>query len=106
MKTFEDAMAAPDLAVIDAAIEWVRLRGEAGRVPFACYALQWAVLAEYPHLRVSAQQLILRRYQEQFTRHAAGRLKRPWWWSSCGAGAEPGIRALEAFRQACIEEAK
>lgn len=106
MKTFEEAMAAPDLAVIDAAIERVRLRGKAGWVPFACYALQWAVLAEYPHLRVSAQQLILRRYQEQFARHAAGRRKKPWWWNSCGAGAEPRIRALEAFRQACIEAAK
>lgn len=106
MKTFEDAMAAPDLAVIDAAIEQVRLHGKAGLVPFACYALQLAVLAEYPHLRVSAQQLILRRYQEQFTRHAASRLKRPWWRNPCGAGAEPRIRALEAFRQACIEAAK
>lgn len=106
MKTFEEAMAAPDLAVIDAAIERVRLRGEEGQVPFACYALRWAVLAEYPHLRVSAQQLILRRYREQFARHAAGRLKWPWWWNSRDAGAEPRIRALEAFRQACIEAAK
>lgn len=106
MKTFEEAMAAPDLAVIDAAIERVRLHRETGMVPFACLALQWAVVAEYQHLRVSAQVLILRRYQEEFTRHAAGRLKRPWWWNSGTAGAEPRIRALEAFRQACVEAAK
>lgn len=106
MKTFEEAMAAPDLAVIDAAIERVRQRGELGWAPFSCYALEWAVLGEYQHLRVSAQQLILRRYKEQFARHAAGCRKKPWWWNSPIAGAEPRIRALRAFRRACIEAAK
>ncbi len=106
MKTFEEAMAAPDLAVIDAAIERVRLRGKAGSVPFACGALQGAVLTEYPHLDKWDREVLFHRYKEQFARHAAGRLKRPWWWNSATAGAEPRIRALEAFRQACVEAAK
>lgn len=107
MTPFEEAMAAPRIEVIDAAIEHLQRVGS-GSVTYSCLVLHAAVAHVYQGtLRPSGVVLVSRRYVTQYRqscRNARG--KKPWWWGSVTAGPGPRLRALRRFRQLCLDAAK
>ena len=107
MTPFEEAMAAPRIEVIDAAIECLQgLRPEC--VAYSCLALHRAALREYQGTLGSreAHQVALR-YAAQYRQSClTARGKEPWWWNSVAAGLGPRLRALRRFRQLCLDAAK
>ena len=107
MTSFEEAMSAPKIEVIDAAIECLQGRGP-GFVAYSCPALYHAALHAHCGLRCSGQHLVALRYVEQYRQSCLTvRGKRPWWWwNSTTAGPEPRLRALRRFRQLCLDAAR
>ena len=107
MTPFEEAMAAPRIDVIDAAIEYLRGAGP-GSAGYSCLALHGAVVQAYQGtLRCSGVVLVSRRYVTQYQQSCLNaRGKKPWWWNSVTAGPEPRLRALRRFRQLCLDAAK
>lgn len=106
MTPFQEAMSAPKIEVIDAAIAHLQgIRPEC--VAYSCAALYQAALHAHCGLRCSGQRLVALRYVEQYEQSClTARGKRPWWWNSMTAGPEPRLRALRRFRQLCLDAAK
>ena len=102
MKTFEEAMAAPDLAVIDAAIESI----ENGQEVFTRFALGAAVRSAFPGLTFDELFDALRRYCRQYELSCMADGARPWWWSCQSPQQASRIAALKNFRQLCLDAAK
>ena len=101
MTPFEEAMAAPRIEAIDAAI----YRIERGLNQHSCFALTGAVCSAYQNLSFRQRQLLVARYTAQYRQSClTARGKKPWWWDSVTAG--PGLRALRRFRQLCLDAAK
>ena len=106
MTPFEEAMSAPKIEVIDAAIECLQ-RVRPGCVAYSCTALHQAALHAHCGLRCSGQHLVALRYVTQYQQSClTARGKRPWWWNSTTAGLGPRLRALRRFRQLCLDAAK
>lgn len=107
MTPFEEAMAAPRIDVIDAAIEYLRGAGP-GSAGYSCLALHGAVARVYQGtLGPSGAHRVALRYVTQYQQSCLNaRRKKPWWWNSVTAGPEPRLRALRRFRQLCLDAAK
>ena len=107
MTPFEEAMAAPRIEVIDAAIECLQ-RVRPGCVAYSCSALHGAaVRAHQGTLGPREAHQVALRYVTQYGQSGlTARGKRPWWWNSMTAGPEPRLRALRRFRQLCLDAAK
>ena len=107
MAPFEEAMAAPRIEVIDAAIECLQ-RVRPGRMMYSCSALHAAVVQAYQGtLRCSGVVLVSRRYVTQYQQSCLNaRGEKPWWGNSVTAGPGPRLRALRRFRQLCLDAAK
>lgn len=106
MTPFEEAMSAPKIEVIDAAIAHLQgLRPEC--VAYSCAALYQAALHAHCGLRCSGQRLVALRYVEQYQQSClTARGKRPWWWNYPSPQQASRIAALKNFRQLCLDAAK
>ncbi len=102
MTPFEEAMAAPDLAAIDAAIA----RIENGQDVFTCFALGAAVRSAFPGLTLDELFDVRRRYCRQYELSCMTDGARPWWWNRQSPLRSPRIAALKNFRQLCLDAAK
>lgn len=102
MTPFEEAMAAPRIDVIGAAIA----RIENGQDMFTCFALGAAVRSAFPGLTLDELVGVRRRYCRQYALSCESNEARPWWWDSGTAGPGPRLRALRRFRQLCLDAAK
>ena len=107
MTPFEEAMAAPRIDVIDAAIAHLQAFRPGG-VRYSCLALHDAVVCAYQStLGLGDAHVVSFRYIAQYQQSClTTRGKKPWWWSSVTAGPEPRLRALRRFRQLCLDAAK
>ena len=107
MTPFEEAMAAPRIEVIDAAIEYLRGAGP-GSAGYSCLALHRAVASVYQGtLGPSEAHRVALRYVTQYQQSCLNaRGKKPRWWDSVTAGPGPRLRALRRFRQLCLDAAK
>ena len=94
MTPFEEAMAAPRIEVIDAAIEF--LQGvRPGGVAYSCTALHRAAIrAHHGTLGPSEAHQVALRYVKQYQQ------------SCLTAGPGPRLRAIRRFRQLCLDAAK
>ena len=106
MTPFEEAMAAPRIEVIDAAIERLQMVMP-GCVAYSCSALYGAAICAYRGtLGPEADQVAIR-YVTQYQQSCLNaRGKKPRWWDSVTAGPGPRLRALRRFRQLCLDAAK
>ena len=102
MTPFEEAMAAPRIEVIDAAIARIEL----GLEVFTCRALKAAVYAAFPEIPSGEIFVVWLRYGRQYEASCRRDGARPWWWNSVTAGPGPRLRALRRFRQLCLDAAK
>ena len=89
-------MSAPDLLVIDRAIERIRL----GLNRYTCYALERAAFEVAPQDWTHADA-----YVNQYQRWTLRNGKEPKWWDSGRRYKRERIAALKSFRQACIDAA-
>ena len=107
MTPFEEAMAAPRIEVIDAAIEHLQRVGSES-VTYSCVFLHGAALrAHQGTLSPSEAHRVACRYVTQYQQSCLNaRGKEPRWWNSVIAGPEPRLRALRRFRQLCLDAAK
>ena len=107
MISFEEAMAAPRIEVIDAAIEFLQ-RVRPGGVAYSCSALHCAAIrAHHGTLGPSEAHQVALRYVTQYQQSClTARGKKPWWWNSVTAGPGPRLRAIRRFRQLCMDAAK
>ena len=103
MTPFEEAMAAPRIEVIDAAIESI----ENGQEVFTCFALGAAVRSAFPGLTLDELVDVRRRYCGQYELSCMADGARPWWWN-CQQYRHRASRiaALKNFRQLCLDAAK
>lgn len=102
MTPFEEAMAAPRIEVIDAAIESI----ENGQERYTCFALGAAVRSELPGLTLDELVDVRRRYCWQYELSCMTDGARPWWWNCQSPLRSPRIAALKNFRQLCRDAAK
>ena len=102
MTPFEEAMAAPRIEVIDAAIESI----ENGQEVFTCFALGAAVRSVFPGLTLDELDDVRRRYSLQYALSCKSNGARPWWWDGPASLQAPRIAALKNFRQLCLDAAK
>ena len=102
MTPFEEAMAAPRIEVIDAAI----YRIERGLNQHSCFALSAAVCSAHRNLSLEQKRLLVALYAAQYRQSAWARDGRPSWWGELSAGKGPRIAALKNFRQLCLDAAK
>ena len=102
MTPFEEAMAAPRIEVIDAAIKII----ENGQDVTTCSALVAAVDAAFQELPDEDALLVWLRYLLQYRQSCWARGGRPSWWDTPSAGKEPRVAALKNFRQLCLDAAK
>lgn len=103
MTPFEEAMAAPRIEVIDAAIESI----ENGQERYTCFALGVAVRSAIPWLTLDELVDVRRRYCWQFHHH--GRAPSIMHESSyCQQYRRRSLRiaALKNFRQLCLDAAR
>jgi hypothetical protein len=107
MTPFEEAMAAPRIEVIDAAIAHLQAFRPGG-VRYSCLALHGAVARVYRGtLGPGDAHEVSFRYIAQYQQSClTTRGKTPWWWSSVTAGPGPRLHALRRFRQLCLDAAK
>lgn len=89
-------MSAPDLRVIDRAIERIRL----GSSHFSCLALR-----EAQYETGSQDWSIAHEYRSQYRSWAIRNGAYPEWWSSDRPYKRERMAALKSFRQACIDAA-
>lgn len=103
MTPFEEAMAAPRIEVIDAAIESI----ENGQERYTCFALGAAVRSAIPGLTLDELVDVRRRYCWQYELSCMTDGARPRWWN-CQQyrHLSPRIAALKNFRQLCRDAAK
>lgn len=102
MTLFEEAMAAPRIEVIDAAIESI---GN-GQDVFTCFALGAAVRSAFPGLTLDELVDVRRRYCRQYELSCMTDGARPWWWNCQSPQQASRIAALKNFRQLCLDAAK
>lgn len=103
MTPFEEAMAAPRIEVIDAAIESI----ENGQERYTCFALGVAVRSAIPWLTLDELVDVRRRYCWQYELSCMIDGARPWWWN-CQQYRRRSLRiaALKNFRQLCLDAAR
>lgn len=102
MTPFEEAMAAPRIEVIDAAIA----RIENGQEVFTCLALREAVGIVFPGLPPEEAFGVWSRYCRQYALSCKSNGAQPWWWNSQAPLRSHRIAALKNFRQLCLDAAK
>lgn len=102
MAPFEEAMAAPRIEVIDAAIKII----ENGQEVFSCLALRAAVRSASQGLPPGEAFDIRSRYCRQYALSCQSNGALPWWWNSQEPLRLPRIAALKNFRQLCLDAAK
>ena len=102
MTPFEEAMAAPRIEVIDAAIESI----ENGQDVFTCFALGAAVRRAFPELTLDEIVGVRRRYCRQYELSCKTDGALPWWWNCQSPRQASRIAALKNFRQLCLDAAK
>lgn len=102
MTPFEEAMAAPRIDVIDAAIA----RIENGQDLFTCLALVEAVRSAFPGLTSYELVDVRRRYRRQYALSCKSNGAQPRWWDCQSPLRSPRIAALKNFRQLCLDAAK
>lgn len=107
MTPFEEAMAAPRIEVIDAAIAHLQAF-RPGDVRYSCLALHDAVVCAYQGtLGLGDAHAVSFRYIAQYQQSClSARGRKPWWWGIPAAGPGPRLRALRRFRQLCLDAAK
>ena len=107
MTPFEEAMAAPRIEVIDAAIAHLQAFTPGG-VRYSCLPLHDAVVCAYQStLGLDGAHVVSFRYIAQYQQSClTARGKEPRWWNSVTAGPGPRIAALKNFRQLCLDAAK
>ena len=83
MTPFEEAMAAPRIDVIDAAIKRLQ-RAKPGSVRYSCLTLHDAVVCAYQStLGLGDAHEVSLRYSAQYQQSClTARGKKPWWWNS------------------------
>lgn len=88
----------PDLRVIDRAIKRIRF----GLSHYTCYALRDAAIEIH---ECSSAAMEYRQQYRRVIRNLMGGFM-PYWWCDLRPCKEDRIKALQAFRQACIDAAK